>query len=310
MDGVKDMAFDANKEFQFMWDKLQHYGQNRWLNLILTNWDKAYRKAYSKVYGVKTQNLELPWLLGIFGGIVGSQAMFVQVSFAPLFVGLSKMGGESTLVPLEITQSADEYIADRKLEFGRMLEACSKSILDQIEITKDNSDKITADEFEVFLSRSLLSPIWYPPREPNTDQLAKKFERKMWALAYYDATKTDKQARQSSTAEIWNNYMESRDPSEDGGQSLDPNVLEAFYRDFVQRLRGGQVDEVVIRRNVKYIVQELARPSPIDYPLPAHVKSYLQIITAYKGVTLGLGDREWLLNRLPPVHLGWHNVPA
>ena len=303
------MAFDANNELQFMWDKLQHYGQNRWMNVILTNWDKAYRKAYKTVYGVKTQNLQLPWLLGIFGGIVGAQTMFVQVSFAPLFVGLSKMGAESTLVPAEITQDADEYIADRKLEFGRMLVACSAAILDQIEITKDNPDKITADEFEVFLSRSLLSPIWYPPREPNTEQLAKKFERKMWALAYYDATKTAKQARQSSTAEIWNNYMESRDLSEDSGQGLDPTVLEAFYRDFVARLRS-ELDEVVIRRNVKYIVQELARPSPIDYPLPAHVRSYLQVINAYKGVTFGLGDPGWLLDRLPPAHLGWHNVPA
>jgi hypothetical protein len=81
------MAFDANKELQFMWDKLQHYGQNRWLNIILTNWDKAYRKAYSTVYGVKKQDASLPWILELFGGIVGAQVMLVQVSFAPLSLG-------------------------------------------------------------------------------------------------------------------------------------------------------------------------------------------------------------------------------
>jgi hypothetical protein len=277
------MAFDANKELQFMGDKLPHYGQNRWLNIILTNWDKAYRKAYSTVYGVKNRDPSLPWLLGLFGGIVGAQVMLVQVSFAPLFVGLSKMGADSTLVSPEVTPNADDYMADRKLEFGRALAACSASILDLIRTTKDSPDKITAADFEVFLSRSLVSPIWYPPREPNPDLLAKKFERKMWAQVYYDATKTPKQARQFSTADIWNKYMESRDTSEDGGEGLDPKVMADFYSEFVQRLQNdglGRIDAVVIRRNVKEIVQELARPSPIDYPLPAYVKAYLQAIGA------------------------------
>jgi hypothetical protein len=308
------MAFDANKELQFMWDKLQHYGQNRWLNIILTDWDKAYRKAYGAVYGVKNQDPALPWLLGLFGGIVGAQVMLVQVSFAPLFVGLSRLGAESTLVSPEVTQNADDYIADRKLEFGRTLAACSASILDLIRITKDNPDKITANDFEVFLSRSLVSPIWYPPREPNIDQLAKKFERKMWAQAYYDATKTPKQARQYSTVDILNKYMESRDTSEDGGQGLDPKVMEDFYGEFVQRLQydglGGRIDAAVIRRNVKFLVQELARPSPIDYPLPSYVKAYLQALGTYKVVTFGSGDPSWLLNRLPPIHLTWDNVPS
>jgi hypothetical protein len=308
------MAFDANKELQFMWDKLQHYGQNWWLNIILTNWDKAYRKAYNTVYGVKTPDASVPWILGILGGVVGAQAMFVQVAFSPLLVGLSKAGVETTLVSPEVTPSPDDYIADRKLEFGRALAACSAAILDLMRITKDNPDKMTANDFEVFLSRSLVSPIWYPPREPDTDQLAKKFERKMWAQAYYDATKTAKQARQFSTVDIWNKYMESRDRSEDGGEGLDSKVMEDFYSEFIQRLRydglGGQIDATVIRRNVKEIVQELARRSPIDYPLPAYVKAYLQIVGAYKGVTLGLGDPGWLLNRLPPIHLTWDNVPS
>jgi hypothetical protein len=41
-------------------------------------------------------------------------------------------GVDSTLVSPEVTPSADDFIADRKLEFGRALAACSASILDLI----------------------------------------------------------------------------------------------------------------------------------------------------------------------------------
>jgi hypothetical protein len=106
--------------------------------------------------------------------------------------------------------------------------------------------------------------------------------------------------------------MDGRDLSDDGGKGLDPKVLEPLYHDFEQRLRNvglGEMEPLAIRRSVKYIVQELARPSPIDYPLPAYVSTYLQILSAYKGITLGFGDPGWLLNRLPPIRLTWNNVP-
>jgi hypothetical protein len=150
INGVKDMAFDAFRELQIMNDKLLNVGQYTWLNLILTEWGKAYRQAYTTVYGVKQQTASLPWFIGILGGIVGSQAMFVQVSFAPLFVGLSKMTGETSLVDPKVTQKPEDYIDDRKIEFARMLKACSDSFIKLRDTVKDNPDIMTADDFQVF----------------------------------------------------------------------------------------------------------------------------------------------------------------
>jgi hypothetical protein len=180
------MDFDAFKELQFMYDKLLHYGQTRWQNIVLPTWEKAYRKAYNNVFG-NTVKTRFGFFVAILGGIIGAQTIGIQVFFAPIFFGLSKWTGDAPQVPLTSTAAPEDFIADRKVEFGKMLDACQGSIEDLIGRIKSGEDVITEVEFESFLARALLSPIWYPPKDLDFDYLTKRLERRMWAQAWMDA---------------------------------------------------------------------------------------------------------------------------
>ena len=158
------MASDFNsfEEVQFAYNKLgQFTGQLKWQNQILPRWEQAYRRAYGTAYTDKKTNSRAV-ILSIFGIIIG-EVTGVELIFAPLMLGLDQWKEAKPALPLKATQNPNEPAADRKAEFGSMLEICAQDLLDLQARVKSGNDVMTRIEWETFLSTALLSPIWYPP---------------------------------------------------------------------------------------------------------------------------------------------------
>ncbi|MGH6927525.1 MAG: hypothetical protein ACREEV_04335, partial [Dongiaceae bacterium] len=176
------VTFDAYRELDFMHGKLLHYGQYRWLNLILVAWEKAYRNAYGNVMKtLEKKSSDEFGAVDVLGVFVGQGSLGIQLAFAPLAGALKELNAVEPTFPTTAAKSPEEFVADRRLEFGRMLESCSAGILKLAERARLDVSFMTEDKFDRFRSRALLSPIWYPPRVPNVDELANRIETRMWA---------------------------------------------------------------------------------------------------------------------------------
>jgi len=78
------MAIDAEREFGYMYDKLDYYGQKRWLNVILPAWEGAYRTAYGRVAkAVEKKAAEAFDVVDTLGVIVGQGSLGLQLPPTP-----------------------------------------------------------------------------------------------------------------------------------------------------------------------------------------------------------------------------------
>src|SRR5262245_20278530 len=126
--------FNAFEEIQFAYNKLLYYGQMRWQNIILTKWEQAYKTAHEKVN--KQQQLSgRHFFLAIFGVVIG-EVTGLELIFAPIIAGLDLWKGPTPVVSTTATESPSDFIADRKTDFGRMMDACAKGLLDLQEKVK------------------------------------------------------------------------------------------------------------------------------------------------------------------------------
>jgi hypothetical protein len=308
-------AFDADRELGYMYDKLDYFGQKQWLNIILPAWEKAYRTAHGEVLkalSVKTsEGLFSP--IEIIGAVVGPMHTFASLAFIPVAAGLKKLTSSEPTYPPKPTTSPEEFVTDRKLEFGRMLAACAQAILKLRERAKSGAG-VSAQDFETFLSRSLLSPIWYPPREPDQKKLAESIERRMWAKAGKTMIKDpDYEMDMSGMAD----RLEKLNAVKSGGYTDLKRMARYNFgaRQLIFSLNHGYLHQ----RLSPWVDKELRGPDPFEYAVPRHVQKYVDVFeamtTAYETTPRWLPNApkkptpETVMQQVPYVRLDWSNVP-
>lgn len=316
-------TFDAYRELDFMHGKLLHYGQYRWLNVILVSWEKAYRKAYGNV--VKTLEKKASEEFGaadVLGVFIGQGSVGIQLVFAPLVGALKELNAVEPSFPAAPAKSPEEFIADRRLEFGRMLESCSAGILKLAEKARLDGSFMTEDKFDKFRSRALLSPIWYPPKEPDVETLANRIEMRMWAKiaqAIVDGYHADlkmspfKRAFDSKmgTSE---RIMRDRDYSAAFHRmAVRLEELKAVKNTTAGVFAGMAAPLQYLSGSLKpWVAKELSRPDPFDYPLPSHVNNYLALVKVFwikSFMTFRRLNIDEVMRVIPNVRLNWSHVP-
>jgi hypothetical protein len=147
----------------------------------------------------------------------------------------------------------------------------------------------TAIEFESFLANALLSPIWYPPRGHDVEYLAKRLERRMWAQTWVEDRFGSGVAMEAMRG------IERIGPlPDDSDVGIDYGKVNSLYNTHIREQLGhdayaGDVEEESRRYldgtseqvrdwRAAYapIFTELARPAPLEYPLPGYVQAYVK----------------------------------
>jgi hypothetical protein len=292
-------AFDGEREL--MHDMLVGYGR-RWLEVVLPAWETAYRSARGRLLKALGNGAGDP-PPGIVGAVVAPMHAFASLAFIPMAAGLKRLASiEPACLP-----SAEELAEDRSLEFGRMLASCAQALLN----LRQKARSVSEDEFERFLSRSLLSPIWYPPREPDPEQLAKRVELRLWARAAEAIVDDpDDEADLGGMA----GRLEELGAVDSGGYV---HRREAAVRSMGEAAIALLNTDYIHNRLAPWIPKELARPDPFDYPVPDHVQAYLDVLGRLSGANEAC--RRWLfasrrppaevvMQQVPYVHLDWSDV--
>ena len=265
------MASDAQDELKKMHDKLTHYGQFQWINVVLTIWDRAYRTAYKNVAEERTKRSGgdvSAEFFALIAPIIGIQSFSVQFAFAPLVLGLQNMTKKNfDAVPATVAKSPDDFISDRKLEFGLMLAKVSEEIIKLMDQPASMQQVVAAR------SRALFSPIWYPPKNPDEAELAKRIERRLWARILLE--------KRSNT--LWADVKErvrdvnlKSDKDAPIDQEKSKKALEEHVKEVRRRLGTGSANSR--EETDAPLLDELSRPDPLSYPLPAAVRKYLDLL--------------------------------
>jgi hypothetical protein len=306
--------FDAFQEVQFGYDILIRKGQMKWQNIVLVRWEQAYRRAYGKVYDKKNVSPRAVFLA--VGGIILGELTGIEFIFAPLMLALEDWKKPTPKVPLKTTQAPDDFVADRKSEFAQMMDACAGQILSILGDVKSGKGYMSEQEWHSFLGNALLSPVWWPPKAPDVDDLAKRIERRIWAVA---AGNNTKDGGLVSDALVGIKAIGQLPGDTD---SLDFGKIEDFYHEAAKLMNAydavGKIDyekgnsEVAQdwRRYLYPIAAELSRPPPLEYPLPGYVQAYLDHATKVKAAAdkkgTGTSPHMLLAGAIPaPVHSKW-----
>src|SRR4051794_15680259 len=178
--------FNSSFELQIMSNKLQLFGQYRWVNLVLPTWEEAYTTAYDNVFS-RTKSRPglslLSLLTSIAGPIIGAEAVAVQIAFAPILWALGRyvpVGDAKLVAPAADASQPRKFILSKRIQFGKMLERVSTAI-DKLQ---SRAWTVNEEEFDRFRSLCLRSPIWYPPANLDVNDLAARIEMRIWAKLY------------------------------------------------------------------------------------------------------------------------------
>jgi hypothetical protein len=313
------MAFDAKTELDTMWKKLIHCGDSCW-DPIFREWNTAYGDAYKRVTDALKQDWKRPdpaLFIDTVAFLLGANPVAAFV-FLPIAAGLKELTSKDIPLPPTPDGSLESLVADSWSEFSGMQRVCSRAILELTAQVNRGDVAITESEFKKFLSRALLSPIWYPPHQPNRNALSDDIERRLWALL------GKLMLKKSDYYELDLRKMAQR-LSDLKCVSLPELYLVATDRPpaWINPLGGGnhysQIPHKMtfLQKHVKpWMESEMRRPGPFHYPLPLYVKAYLTVVQALGGVgravkviTLGSLNEQTLMRLLPDLGLTWSNAP-
>lgn len=286
------MTFKAEAEFAYMYDKLDYFGQKRWLNVILPAWEEAYRAAYKRVVkAVSRKTTEAFGASDVLGLIVGQGSFGVQLIYAPLASGLKKLLTSEPTYPSEPDKSPEEFVSSRKLEFGRMLAAASRGLMDLRDKARGGTSSVTEAEFDRFRSMALVSPIWYPPPDPDTGTLADRVERRMWA---------------KSAERIVKDPDYGMDLTGMAGRLGDLKQVKTPFENRMVPSFGGNVYRTQL--NIKYIESlrpwvrsEMERHGPFHCDLPDYTNQYMMILGWRQNPFIPKTTVDQMLARIPYV---------
>jgi hypothetical protein len=234
-------------------------------------------------------------------GVVGGQNMWVQFCCAPLLMGFVMMDGKKPSDLPSSVQTPEDFVDDRKIEFGRMLEACAAPLQSLL----DYPAGVTNEQFFEFQSLALLSPIFYPPKVPGEKELTDRIYRRLEAQVLMDQGSVFLGDDIQSIADI---------KFADDLASIDFDAEAEFYAKTLPAtlaIRGLRYTQA--ERDLYHpIAQELSRPGPFDFPLPTWVEQYKKSILPFLflGVRLDRLPPQAMRAILPKMHLDFSNVPA
>lgn len=302
------MAFEPREQLDFMHKKLNQYAQLRWLNKVLVVWEEAYKTAFDNVVSASKVKKVDAWDPGFhpidflgpaIGSSVGASLIFIPVSALAKKLGAAN---EPDQLP-EPNTKPYKFISKYKLQFADMYDQLNGAILNRINPNQAGGVATTEAEFKAFLSRALLSPLWYPPKEPNADALAIRFELRMWAELgaaaikneSYNTDYTGMSARLFELKEI----------------DVDPlNVPGGFNPNHA--LTAGLRVNFLYKFVAPFVTRENARPAPTHFEVPNHVQVYTRAVqVAYARSVFGSRKPVNLievLNGLPAGDRGWSAI--
>lgn len=149
--------FDASEELGIMYDKLIHYGQFVWINIVFEAWGKAYSDAYNNIKEVLKQkpsnDTAAAFVKGYIGIMLGPASIGVKIIFVPLTSALNSIfSSNPSPVPRVIDMNPENFMYDRKAEFANMLVACSSAINILRDKARNGSAGVSEPDFKKFLN--------------------------------------------------------------------------------------------------------------------------------------------------------------
>jgi hypothetical protein len=299
---------NIREELGVMHDKLTHYGQFVWMNIVLESWQQAYKGAYESVVGTWGQRkTESALSLTSLAVLVGTRHWAVQLAMGPLLYGLGKVLDKPKSLPTSVATAPDKLIGDYKLYFGKLLAVCSQSIIELYD------KQIPEDEFLAFRSRALLSPIWFPPKQPDVGELQKKIERRLWAKLLLEL-------KSGTVGADIRKYVDVKLPSDDPTEVDLIKYHKLMNELIVYPYRGSNNDST--KETWKPVFYELSRPDPLYFPLPKRVQdivdrvgSLVNQMTAFGYIEASQAHvssaTEMAMAEVPKtLRLDWSFVPA
>jgi hypothetical protein len=159
------------------------------------------------------------------------------------------------------------------------------------------------EALENFRSRALLAPVWYPPRRPAVAELARRLELRMLARMWADGCFSPGGETEAILAGARRIVLE--EPYE-----IDYDRLSDIYDRLLQDYAGTRQARAALKKSVRPLAEELSRPDPLAYSLPAHAEQYrTSVASCTETLVFGQVDANVVLLNLPYRHLDWANVP-
>lgn len=154
---------------------------------------------------------------------------------------------------------------------------------------------------------SLFSPIWYPPRSPNVEQLAKDIELRMWAKA---VTKMNQiQAMSTDLRGMVKRLGELKVVPNTGEHKM---IVAGAYPPSIGGFGFGNVARGDYFSNIllPWAKREMLGPDPFDYHPPVHVRQYLGFAQPLNMAGAKAEELEKIIQKLANgTRLDWSNVP-